>query len=230
MNSDFSLQEFEGPKIVSAQIMELRKEYSLAALNEDTIEKNPFVQFDKWFREAINAQLTEPNAMHLSTVAPNGRPSGRIVLLKGLVENRFIFYTNYESPKAIALAHQPFAALTFFWPELERQIRIEGMVSKLKEEDSYAYFKLRPRDSQISAWASPQSKVVNSRMELEQFWSKVEEKFKDTPEIPLPPHWGGYALLPDSFEFWQGRKNRLHDRFLYTPLGDNLWQIQRIAP
>ncbi|MCS6904731.1 MAG: pyridoxamine 5'-phosphate oxidase [Bacteroidia bacterium] len=230
MKIEYPSQEFEGPKIVSTQIMELRKEYSLAALDEDTIEKNPFVQFEKWFQEAINAQLTEPNAMHLSTVNPDGKPSGRIVLLKGLIDNQFIFYTNYESPKAIALSHQPFAAITFFWPELERQIRIEGIVSKLSSGASYEYFKLRPRESQISAWASPQSQVVNSRKELEASWAAIQEKFKDIPEIPLPPNWGGYGLSPSRFEFWQGRKNRLHDRFLYIPITDNSWKIQRLAP
>jgi pyridoxamine 5'-phosphate oxidase len=230
MNRDYSTNEFEGPRIVSDQIMALRKEYTLAALDEHNAAPNPFVQFDHWFKEALKAELPEPNAMHLCTISPSGKPSGRIVLLKALLDNRLIFYTNYLSNKALAIAHNPYAALTFFWPELERQIRIEGKIDKLEEATSIAYFSLRPRDSQISAWASPQSRVVASRQELEALWAAIEEKFRNVENIPLPPNWGGFALAPDSFEFWQGRKNRLHDRLFYARNDANIWHITRLAP
>jgi pyridoxamine 5'-phosphate oxidase len=230
MNRDYPSNEFEGPKIVSAQIMELRKEYALAALDERHIDPNPFAQFDRWFKEAIKAELPEPNAMHLCTISPSGKPSGRIVLLKAMVDNRMIFYTNYASPKALALESNPYAALTFFWPDLERQVRIEGYVEKISQQDSADYFRLRPRESQISAWASPQSRALASRQELEELWAATEEKFAGVENIPLPPNWGGFALSPNSFEFWQGRKNRLHDRLLYTRNDANSWHIARLAP
>lgn len=208
----------------------LRKEYSLRSFSEQEAHPNPFKQFEIWFEEAVRSQVNEPNAMHLSTVGADGRPRGRMVLLKGLEENRFIFFTNYNSHKGQELAHNPYAALTFFWAELERQIRIEGKVEKVDTQYADAYFRSRPRGAQIGAWVSAQSQIIPGRHYLEQQIQDWEKKFAEVEDIPRPPYWGGYALCPDYMEFWQGRPNRLHDRLCYRLIADSNWQISRLSP
>lgn len=210
------------------KILKLRKEYTREALDETHIKSNPFDQFKYWMEEAIQAEIMEPNAMVLATVHQN-RPSSRVVLLRDVRSNGFTFYTNYLSKKGIELQHNPFAALNFFWPELERQVRIEGRVEKLPEADSSDYFALRPRGSQIGAWASPQSQVIGKREELEKLVRQYEQQFENR-EVSLPPHWGGYLLIADYFEFWQGRESRLHDRIFFQIDGQGLWQKGRLAP
>lgn len=208
----------------------LRQEYKKHQLSEVNAISDPFVQFEKWFQEALDAGIHEPNAFTLATVAENGTPAARVLLLKGIDKGGFVFYTNYNSDKAVALKHFPVGAMAFLWLELERQVRITGTVSKVSREDSQAYFHSRPRGSQISAWVSPQSSVIASRDVLESKLAEITEKFKDTEIIPLPDHWGGYKLVPVEIEFWQGRPNRLHDRLLYSEHEDGGWQIDRLAP
>ena len=209
-------------------IADLRRDYRSHVLVESEATADPLVQFRQWFDEAIRAELLEPNAMTLATVAPDGSPAARIVLLKGLDDTGFVFFTNYESAKGRQLAHQPRACLLFFWGELERQVRITGQVERLPEEESLAYFRSRPRGSQLGAWASPQSRVIASRDELDAQLTQLEARYADA-DIPLPPFWGGYRVIPAAVEFWQGRPSRLHDRLLYT-LGDSGWQLSRLAP
>lgn len=210
-------------------ISTLRKDYQKAALDEKSAASEPIKQFTTWFNEAIAAQVPEPNAMNLATVNENGRPASRIVLLKGVENNRFVFYTNYQSRKGKELDQNPACALTFFWPELERQIRIEGIASRIDEKRSEAYFQSRPRGSQIGAWASPQSSVIGDRSLLEERTKQIEEKFKGLDVLPKPNQWGGYEIEPLLIEFWQGRSNRLHDRLLYNNI-DGSWTINRLAP
>ena len=207
---------------------DLRKDYQLASLNEGDVHADPIQQFDKWLKEAIAAELPEPTAMTLATVTADGRPAARIVLLKAVDENDFSFFTNYDSHKGGQLATQPWAALVFHWVELERQVRIEGPVKKVASEDSAHYFAQRPRLSQIGAWASPQSRTIASREWLEQQFAAAGERFKDS--VPLPPFWGGYRVMPESIEFWQGRQSRLHDRLLYRRVADHTWSLERLAP
>lgn len=205
----------------------LRQEYMRAGLSETDALPDPLLQFDNWLREAVGAGLPLPNAMTLATVAADGTPDARIVLLKGLERGAFAFYTNYESRKARQLAAHPAACLVFQWSELERQVRIQGAVEKVSAAESDAYFASRPLGARISAWASAQSERVSSRAELER--KALEEKNRHGDHPPRPPHWGGYRVVPHSIEFWQGRADRLHDRLLYTRAGDG-WRIERLAP
>jgi pyridoxamine 5'-phosphate oxidase len=209
-------------------IADLRKSYERAELNEDASHADPLSQFDQWLNEAIKAQLPEPNAMTLATVASDLRPSTRVVLIKGFDARGIVWYSNYASRKGQQLAGNPYAALQFHWVELERVVRIEGLVEKVGDEESNAYFKSRPLDSRIGAWASPQSEVISGRSVLVANAAKYGAKFMLNP--PRPPHWGGYRLKPDLWEFWQGRKSRLHDRLRYSLQADGGWLRERLAP
>jgi len=215
-------------------LAKLRRDYSLAILDESHVAADPFTQFRRWFDEALQAQLTtEPNAMCLATADPHGGPSARMVLLKDLDERGFTFYTNYDSHKGHDLAHNPQAALCFFWPELERQVRIEGPVERLSAHESAQYFAIRPREAQVGAWASPQSRPLQGRAELERLLAAEQARFADENlPVPLPPHWGGYRVVPTMVEFWQGRPSRLHDRIVYRRPSDSTdhWQLERLAP
>jgi len=207
----------------------LRKEYTKANLDISMVDKNPLNQFSMWFQEALQSRVAEPNAMHLATVNPDGRPSSRVVLLKGLVADKFQFYTNYQSQKSKDLESNTACALTFFWPELERQIRIEGVASRVSPQQSDEYFQSRPRGSQLGAWSSPQSSIIKDRNILEERMHMMEKKFEQINSIPRPHQWGGYEVDALMIEFWQGRPNRLHDRLQYTKV-DNVWQVHRLAP
>lgn len=210
------------------KIADLRKEYIKSILKKEDLHKNPLKQFAIWFQEAREAEVTEPNAMTLSTVSSSGVPSSRIVLLKGIEENELVFFTNYSSQKGKEMLENPHVALNFFWPELERQIRIVGKVVKIGAAESDAYFNSRPIGSQLGAWASPQSSVIDNREEMEKKQKEFEKKYKDKV-IPRPPHWGGYKVHPAKIEFWQGRASRLHDRFLYVKENEQ-WKLVRLAP
>ena len=209
-------------------IASLRKSYEKAELDETASAADPLQQFQRWFEEAVSAQVPEPNAMTLATVGANGRPSTRIVLIKGFDARGFVWYTNYESRKGRELASQPFAALQFHWVELERVVRIEGRVEKTSDAESDAYYASRPLDSRLGAWASPQSRVIASRAVLVSAAAAAAARHLLNP--PRPPHWGGYRLVPDSFEFWQGRKSRLHDRLRYSLQAGGEWLRERLAP
>jgi len=208
-------------------IAQLRKSYERAELNEDASHADPLQQFDQWLREAIAAQVPEPNAMTLATVGGNLRPSTRIVLVKGYDERGIVFFTNYDSRKGQELAGNPFAALQFHWVELERVVRIEGVVEKASAQESDDYFNSRPLDSRIGAWASPQSQVISGRSVLLANAARYGAQFLLNP--PRPTHWGGYRLVPDEWQFWQGRKSRLHDRLRYSR-HDGQWLRERLAP
>ena len=212
----------------TTSIADLRKSYERAELNEDASSAAPGQQFSKWLEEAIAAQLPEPNAMTLATVGSDLRPSTRVVLIKGLDERGIVWFTNYDSRKGRELAGNPHAALQFHWVELERVVRIEGRVEKISDEESDAYFHSRPLDSRIGAWASPQSKVISGRGVLVANAAKFGAQFLLQP--PRPPHWGGYRLLADRWEFWQGRRSRLHDRLRYTQQAGGDWLRERLAP
>ena len=213
---------------ISAHIADLRKSYERAQLNEDASHADPLQQFDQWLQEAVNAEVNEPNAMTVATVGADGRPSTRVVLIKGYDARGVVWFTNYDSRKGRELAQHPFAALQFHWVELERVVRIEGRVEKVSDAESDAYFHSRPLDSRIGAWASPQSQVIEGRSVLVSNAAKYAAQFLLNP--PRPPHWGGYRLVPDSWEFWQGRKSRLHDRLQYTQQSEGAWLRQRLAP
>jgi pyridoxamine 5'-phosphate oxidase len=210
-------------------IADIRKDYSKSSLEIDSISKDPITQFTLWFDDAIASQVLEPNAFTLSTVANDGRPAGRILLLKGVENGKFIFYTNYQSEKGKELENNPACALTFFWPELERQVRIEGIASKTDTESSEKYFQSRPRESQIGAWASPQSTIISNREILDERVKELQKKFEGIEKLPKPNQWGGYEVEPNEIEFWQGRTNRLHDRIVYYKV-DEKWQTHRLAP
>jgi pyridoxamine 5'-phosphate oxidase len=211
------------------KIAEIRNEYSKASLDVSTVNPDPVLQFEMWFNEALAAQIIEPNAMTLSTVNNDGRPSARIVLLKGLENKKLLFYTNYQSKKGIELDKNPACALTFFWPDLERQVRIEGLAARVDVKTSEAYFQSRPRNSQVGAWASPQSSMIKDRSLLEERAIQIEKKFEGLDVLPKPHQWGGYEVDPVMVEFWQGRPSRLHDRIQYINV-DNGWKIHRLAP
>jgi pyridoxamine 5'-phosphate oxidase len=212
------------------QIEALRREYMQGVLDETTALPDPFAQFRLWFGQALQSELREPNAMTLATVDAEGRPHARMVLLKGFDEQGFCFFTNYQSRKGRELEARPLAALVFYWAELERQVRVTGAVSRTSREESEAYFQSRPPASRLGAAASPQSEVIPDRQWLETRWRELHERHGDG-EVPCPPHWGGYRVQPDSMEFWQGRRSRLHDRILYTRRPDtSLWRIERLAP
>jgi pyridoxamine 5'-phosphate oxidase len=210
-------------------ITDLRKEYSRSTLDFSNVLKDPVKQFEKWFDEAVQSGITEPNAMHLATVDQNGKPSSRIVLLKGIDANKFLFYTNYQSKKGRELESNPACALTFFWPEIERQIRIEGVAERVDPKLSDEYFQSRPRGSQIGAWASPQSTIIKDREILEARAQQIEKKFELEKVLPRPNQWGGFQIDPLVIEFWQGRPSRLHDRIQFTKV-DGEWKMNRLAP
>ena len=229
-------------------LADIRREYSLGGLERADLDANPLAQFDQWFAASapggrwrkigiafyklwhaiLGHSPADVNAMTLATVDPDGRPSTRTVLLKGADGRGFVFYTNYDSRKGRELADNPNAALTFYWPDLERQVCVAGTVTKLPAAESEAYFKSRPRGSRLAAWASNQSAAVPDRAALEAKWTELAAKFPG--DVPLPPNWGGYVLKPERIEFWQGRPSRLHDRFCYTRQPDNSWKLERLAP
>lgn len=210
-------------------LADLRKEYSLAGLKETDLAKNPFRQFDKWFQEAEAAKIAEPNAMTLATAARDGRPSARTVLLKAVDGRGFVFYSNFESRKGRDLDANPFATLVFPWIALERQVIVSGPVVKTSREEAEAYFHSRPLASQLGAWASSQSTIISGRAPLEESMKTVEKKYAGRP-VPLPPFWGGYRLAPETVEFWQGRRSRLHDRLRYRRESDGSWTVERLSP
>lgn len=212
-----------------SSISDIRRDYMLKSFDESHAAVDPIDQFKVWWEEATSADIDEVNAMTLATVDGNGKPAARIVLLKGYTHDGFVFFTNYESAKGQDLAFNPNAALLFFWKELERQIRIEGTVEKIDPADSDAYFHSRPAGSRIGAWVSPQSKVIPDRSFLENNYNELVKKYPDENAVPRPPHWGGYIVKPESFEFWQGRSSRLHDRLKYTKTMGG-WNRERLAP
>jgi pyridoxamine 5'-phosphate oxidase len=209
-------------------LTDMRKDYGLAGLTEKDLAKDPFRQFEKWFQEAEAAKVTEPNAMILSTTGRDGRPGNRVVLLKGVDGRGFTFFTNYDSRKSREMDANPNAALVFPWIAMERQVIVEGAVKRVSREESEAYFHSRPRASQLAAWASPQSTVIAGRAVLEESYRVIEKKYAGQ-EVPLPPNWGGFRLAPESVEFWQGRRSRLHDRLRYRRETNGDWTVERLA-
>lgn len=216
-------------KSIRQLVSNFRNEYISNGINEADLKSNPIDQFENWFNEAVNNKLNEPNVMHLSTATADGKPSGRIMLLKGFDERGFIFFTNYDSRKGKELTENSFAAMTFLWLELYKQVRIEGTVQAVSTIESDNYFNSRPRGSQISAWVSSQSKPITDRTELEKKVDEIEKQFQGNP-VPRPDHWGGFCLSPVLIEFWQGRANRLHDRIQYKLEKNNSWTKQRLSP
>lgn len=210
-------------------IADLRREYARARLDEAHVSPDPVVEFDRWFREAREAKVPEPNAMALATATRDGLPSVRIVLLKGFDERGFVFFTDYRSQKGLELEQNPRAGVVFFWPELERQVRISGTVSSVSREDSESYFRTRPRGSRLSAWVSHQSQVIDGRQGLEDRKRELERRFP-TEDVPLPSYWGGLRIAPETVEFWQGRVDRLHDRIRYVREGKSGWRLERLSP
>lgn len=209
-------------------LRDIRNNYQKHKLEEDSIPENPIALFNLWLNEAIHEQINEPTAMVLATSA-NGIPDTRIVLLKEIEGNNFLFYTNYNSAKAQQIAANPQVALNFFWPELERQVRVKGVISKVNDSLSEDYFNTRPRESQLGAWSSAQSEVLSSREELELKFHETTARYKNRP-IPKPPHWGGYQVQPNEIEFWQGRPGRLHDRIRFYSIVKDEWQFKRLSP
>jgi pyridoxamine 5'-phosphate oxidase len=215
--------------MTTTSIAHLRKEYRNASLSEQDVLKDPIQQFALWFDNALEAKVQEPNAMTLATASKKGIPSARIVLLKGFDTEGFVFYTNYESHKGKDLKENPYAALVFFWHDLERQIRIEGKIKKVKSGESDLYFHSRPKESRLGAWASPQSQVIEDRQILEETFEELASSYEHT-EPPRPDFWGGYRLIPNKIEFWQGRPSRMHDRILFKKSAKGNWKIVRLAP
>lgn len=211
------------------RLADIRKDYRMQTLLETDVAPDPFTQFNAWWADAVKSEIEEINAMTLATASVTGQPSARIVLLKALTDKGFVFYTNYNSAKGQELAANPQACLVFFWKELERQVRITGYVEKVSEAESDEYFHSRPEGSRIGAWASPQSTVINSREVIEENTGKYEKQFAGKT-INRPGHWGGYIVIPDVIEFWQGRPNRLHDRIQYSRVEPGKWKIDRLAP
>lgn len=211
-------------------IADIRRDYMLQSFDESAAAADPFVQFSAWWEEATNASIDEVNAMTLSTVTNKGKPASRIVLLKGYTDEGFIFFTNYNSSKGLEMANNHHVSLLFFWKELERQVRIEGVVQKIAPAESDAYFLSRPAGSRIGAWVSPQSQVIPNRAFLEDNFKQVSEKYPDESLVPRPAHWGGYIVRPEAMEFWQGRSSRLHDRLKYTIGANGNWLRERLAP
>ena len=207
----------------------LRREYNSAGLCESDVSESPYEQFELWFQQAVDAKIDLPDAMTLATVSKDGMPSARIVLLRGFNERGLVFYTDYQSQKGQELAENPNAALVFYWRELDRQIRVAGTVTTVSREESEKYFRSRPVASQLAALASKQGKVISNRQELECRYKQLMETYRQR-EIPLPPYWGGFRLMPGWFEFWQGRPNRLHDRLRYTHRPGESWKIERLSP
>lgn len=214
---------------MNASIANIRKEYAALSLLESDVATDPITQFGTWWQQALNSQVLEPNAMTLATASADGLPAARIVLLKGFSEQGFVFFTNYKSFKAMHLQENPKACLVFFWPELERQVRITGLVKKVSDAESDAYYHSRPEGSRIGAWASPQSQVVESREWLDAQFMQMRRQFEEKL-ITRPPHWGGYLVQPVVVEFWQGRPSRLHDRIQYVLQEAGTWKIERLAP
>jgi pyridoxamine 5'-phosphate oxidase len=213
---------------MAKSIADLRREYARARLDESTVSADPLTEFARWFEEAVQAKVMEPNAMTLATATPDGNPSARIVLLKGFDERGFVFFTDYRSQKGAELERNPAAALVFYWPELERQVRITGRASVVGREESEAYFQTRPRASRISAWVSHQSQPIRNRKELDERVPEIDGLYPGE-DVPLPPYWGGFRLAPLAIEFWQGRTSRLHDRIRYVRESQK-WKIERLSP
>lgn len=213
---------------ITGHIYSLRKDYETRSLDKETARRNPFEQFEMWLTEAVAEAVEEPNAMVITTASKDAQPSSRIVLLRGFDRKGFVFYTNYDSRKGRNIAENAQASILFYWVKLERQVRIEGVISKTSRRQSEEYFATRPRESQIGAWASAQSSVISGRRELEDQIAALERKFAGR-EVPCPKNWGGYVLKPNVFEFWQGRKSRLHDRLVYTKT-KTAWKIERLSP
>ena len=215
--------------MLQSSLADLRQNYTQSGLLESEVSDDPIQQFQQWFDAAVSAELSEPNAMTLSTVSEVGKPSSRIVLLKGIDERGFVFYTNYDSRKGQELAHSPWASLVFVWLPLERQVRVEGQVKRVSRTETEAYFQSRPRGSQIGAWVSSQSQVIRDRQVLEDELARLIARYEDQ-DIPCPPHWGGFRIHPTLIEFWQGRPSRLHDRLCYQRQSDQTWSMVRLAP
>lgn len=215
--------------MIDKSIADLRKDYTLKDLNEKEIDKNPFIQFKIWFNQSVAAQLPEPNAMTLATCTPDGKPSARMVLLKDIDERGFVLFTNYKSQKGQEISVNPQAALVFWWAELERQVRIVGTVEKISSAQSDSYFEVRPPFSRLGAWASNQSEVIANRDVLEAQLIEFQRQYENQ-EVPRPPHWGGFRVIPQEIEFWQGRSSRLHDRLRYTLIDNGNWKIERLSP
>lgn len=213
----------------NANIDAIRRDYMLRSLSQTDMDSNPIDMFSKWFDEAVTAAIPDVNAMSLATCGNDGQPTSRVVLLKGVENDGFVFYTNYESAKGQQMMENNRVGLCFYWTELERQVRIDGVVEKVSREASEKYFKSRPYESQVGAWASHQSEIVQSREQLEAQFKDMLQEYPETKDVPLPPFWGGYIVKPTRFEFWQGRASRLHDRFEYA-LNEQEWVLSRLSP